>query len=152
MSSTAGLLLPSFDERAAMLGVLIRATIRKHWAAWTEGELELLDHELAHHAPDFDSRAIEERIEALRARCAEDGTHSTLDVDRVSDTPSYGAASPLGEGELQVLFGTTRPTHAHVREKQSELIEHRRRGMASYVVIYTDGEPTEIAFAGISGD
>ncbi|MBO6937517.1 MAG: hypothetical protein JJ863_21265 [Deltaproteobacteria bacterium] len=34
MSSTASLLLPSFDERAAMLGALVRVATRKHWATW----------------------------------------------------------------------------------------------------------------------
>jgi hypothetical protein len=120
--------------------------------AITEGELDLVERELAHHAPDFDSHPIEDRMEALRARCAEEGTHSVLDVNGISDTPRYGSATPLDGEERKAIFGTTQPTHAQVKEKQDALIQHRRRGMASYVVVYTDGEPTEIAFAGISGD
>ena len=95
---------------------------------------------------------IDARIRALLMRCAEEGTHSVLDFHRIGDTPGYGVAASLTDDDLTHLFGTTQPTRARVTEKQDALIQHRRRGMASYVVVYDGDQPSEIAFAGISGD
>ncbi len=119
--------------------------------AITEGELERIEQELA-SLGQGDSRPIDERILALLVRCAEDGTHSVLDFHQVGDAPDYGVAAALSDDELTTLFGTPRPTRGQVTEKRDALIQHRGRGMASYVVVYDGDEPTEIAFAGISGD
>ncbi|MEC7523023.1 MAG: hypothetical protein VYE22_24310 [Myxococcota bacterium] len=92
------------------------------------------------------------RIAALRVRCAEDGTHSILDIDRVGDQAGYGTAGPLAADELRALFGTLEPTRSQVTGAQDSLIGRRRRGMASHVVVLADGAPTGITFAGVSGD
>ncbi len=125
---------------------------RETMIAITEGQIDLIELELASLAPDFTARPLDDQIEALIARCAENGTHSILDFHSVAETPGFGKAAPLTKGERRALFGTERPTRAQVTEKQDALIQHRCRGMASYVIVYEGEEPTEIAFAGISGD
>lgn len=117
----------------------------------TEGELEQIEEELV-SLKSGATEPIDARIRSLLIRCAEEGTHSVLDFHRIGDTPGYGVAASLTDDDLTHLFGTTQPTRAQVTEKQDALIQHRRRGMASYVVVYDGDQPSEIAFAGISGD
>lgn len=93
-------------------------------------------------------------IEELRQRCGEAGTHSILDVDRVAASPAYGAISRLPPARLRKLLGTDRPTRAQVESafQGREWAEFRRRWQGLYIVIYADDEPSEIFFAGTSGD
>lgn len=87
--------------------------------------------------------------EATRASGA-DGTRSILDLGRVSPTASPGAVFRLPDGVLMRFFGTTRPTREMVEQgSQSELLE---RGQGCYIILYRDGEPDEILFAGLSYD
>jgi hypothetical protein len=87
--------------------------------------------------------------EALRA-AGTNGTRSILDLERVSTEPKLGAVAPLEDEVLLQLYGTTRPTRAMVEQgANSEYIE---RGQGIYIVLYRDGEPDEIFFAGYSYD
>ena len=86
---------------------------------------------------------------ALRAS-REDGTRSILDMERVSERPEYCAVSPLPEAELVTLYGTNQPTHDMVEELL--FLEDAERGQGIYIILYKDGAPSEILFAGYSFD
>jgi len=91
--------------------------------------------------------SIEEALEIADA----DGTASILDIMQISDRPDFCCAAPFSAEELQRYFGTDRPTRAHV-EKADEYWEDIERGHARYAILYADGKPTEIYFAGYSLD
>ena len=91
--------------------------------------------------------SIEEALEIADA----DGTASILDIMQVSDTPDFCCAAPFSADELKSYFGTDRPTRAHV-ESSEDFWEDLERGQARYAVLYADGRPSEIYFAGYSFD
>jgi hypothetical protein len=91
--------------------------------------------------------SIEQAMEAADA----DGTRSILDMERISDTPDYGAVVPLPDEELIDLFGTDKPTRAMI-EDNDDLFDMLERGRGIYVIAYRDDEPSEIYFAGYSYD
>ena len=72
-------------------------------------------------------------------------------MERVADSPDYGAVAPLPREELLELFGTDRPTREMV-EGSDELFEALERGQGVYFVVYEEGRPSEIFFAGYSFD
>ena len=80
-----------------------------------------------------------------------DGTRSILDLDHVSDEPEYFAVTPLSEQVLQQLYGTTQPTRSMV-EKDMDFLDDIERGQGVSIVLYKDGQPDEIFFAGYSFD
>ena len=86
----------------------------------------------------------------------ESGTHSILDMTKgIANAPEFGAVSPLTEAQLITAFGTTQPTHARVgawAEPGTPLIELRRRWEGLYLIVYDGDSPTELYFAGFSGD
>jgi hypothetical protein len=98
-------------------------------------------------APGARHASIEAAMEAADA----DGTRSILDMERISDTPDYGAVVPLAQDELIDLFGTDKPTHEMI-EDNDDLFETLERGRGVYVIAYQDEEPSEIYFAGYSYD
>jgi len=91
--------------------------------------------------------SIEDAIEDADA----DGTRSILDMERVAEEPDYGAVTPMAEEDLVNLFGTSKPTREMI-EANDELFELLERGQGVYVVVYRDGAPAEIFFAGYSFD
>jgi hypothetical protein len=97
----------------------------------------------AEHQPS----SIEEALEIADA----DGTCSILDIMQISDTPDFCCAAPFSADELQTYFGTDRPTRAHV-ETADDYWEDIERGQARYAILYADGKPSEIYFAGYSFD
>jgi hypothetical protein len=80
----------------------------------------------------------------------EDGTRSILDMDTVSPVPRYCAVCPLPQADLLRLYGTTQPTHEMVEELL--FLEDAERGQGLYIILYKDGVPSEILFAGYSFD
>src|SRR5262249_12843910 len=56
-------------------------------------------------SPGAQHASVEEAMEDADA----DGTRSILDMMRISDTPDYGAVTPLPEEKLFDLFGTDQP-------------------------------------------
>jgi hypothetical protein len=90
--------------------------------------------------------SIEEAQEAADA----DGTRSILDISRVADESDFGVASPLDAGTLDELYGTDKPTRDQVMGL--EFLEHVERGHCVYTLVYDDGKPTEVLFAGYSYD
>jgi len=63
-----------------------------------------------------------------------------------------GKVYPLSEQQLERVFGTTQPTREMVERHQNECHELRDRGVGLYIIVYQDGFPDEIFFAGYSGD
>jgi hypothetical protein len=96
--------------------------------------------------PEHES--IDEAMEAADA----DGTRSILDISDISDTDDYGVAWRVGPEEAERRFGSEQPTRAQVKDGFGELLEDIERGKCRYVVVYEDGEPREILFAGYSYD
>jgi len=80
-----------------------------------------------------------------------DGTASILDIDHLPTSPSSGAVAPVPSNVLIELFGTDQPTREMV-EQGEDLFEDIERGQGVYIVIYKDGTPSELYFAGYSFD
>lgn len=108
-------------------------------------------------------------IDSACDAAAEEGTHSILDIDRVSEIPESCATCPLSVDELVNLFGTDKPTHELIESiliKEEELVlweetgfdiyesfwDTIQRGECRYIVVYDGEEPTEIFFVGYSFD
>jgi hypothetical protein len=86
---------------------------------------------------------------ALRASM-EDGTRSILDMNSVSESADYCAVCPLAQSELLRLYGTTQPTREMVKGMQ--FLGDAERGQGMYIILYKEGMPSEILFAGYSFD
>jgi hypothetical protein len=80
-----------------------------------------------------------------------EGTASILDIERVSDTPDFGAAAPLSDTELREFFGTIQPTREMI-EGNLDFYENIERGHGVYIIAYKNGKPDEIFFGGYSYD
>jgi hypothetical protein len=91
-------------------------------------------------------------LEALIEWNGEEGTHSIIDIERISPIPSFCAAAPLSSEQLIAIFGTDKPEQKMVEQKRHEIQGIRDRWEATYIIIYENGKPDEIFFAGFSGD
>jgi hypothetical protein len=91
--------------------------------------------------------SIDEALEIADA----DGTCSILDIMQISDTPDFCCAAPFTKSELTTYFGTEQPTRSDV-ESSEDFWEEMERGQARYAVLYANGQPSEIYFAGYSFD
>jgi hypothetical protein len=103
--------------------------------------------------PDSPSPGAQHRSikEALRD-AAESGTGTIQDLDHVSDVPEFlGAVTRLGDERIRSLYGTTKPTREMV-EDNMDFFEDLDRGQGTYIVVYKNGHPDEILFAGMSVD
>lgn len=98
-------------------------------------------------APGAQHSSIQEAMEDSDA----DGTRSILDLDHVADEPEFCAVTPLPEEMLEEFFETTHPTRAMV-EGNMDFMESVERGQGLYIILYRDGKPDEICFAGYSFD
>jgi hypothetical protein len=97
--------------------------------------------------PGAKHRSIAEAQESADA----DGTRSILDIERIGDAPDYCTASPIASEVLESLFGTSQPTRAMVEERM-DFLKDIERGHAVYIVLYSNGVPSELMFAGYSFD
>jgi hypothetical protein len=103
--------------------------------------------------PDFSSQRPERRYSSIQAAIrasAEQGTRSILDIERIGTKLDFGTAAPLPAKRLRELYDTDRPTHAMV--DNHEFFEDIPRGQCVYVIVYANGEPSELFFAGYSYD
>lgn len=121
-------------------------------------------------------------IEAALSATDADGSRSILDILRVSDTPCpfsrdelekllgqgnqilgevCNIAFPLPATELVTLFGTEQPTHQKIQsvilgntnsEARHDFWESIERGSARCIIVYAEGQPSEIFFVGYSFD
>jgi hypothetical protein len=80
-----------------------------------------------------------------------DGTRSILDIATISTAPDYFAAAPLSDETLSTYFGTPQPSRAMV-ESNMRFLEQTQRGQALYIVLFEEGVPAELLFAGCSFD
>jgi len=109
--------------------------------------------------PSHDS--IEEALmEALESGS---GTGSILDIMGISATPQPLHLSPTSPKSLQNLFGHASPPRDEVYDRLLEPADEDSmaadvfwdeigRGEARYFLVYADGRPSEIFFAGMSVD
>jgi hypothetical protein len=96
---------------------------------------------------ELNPATIEEAFENMDA----DGTASILDIERVADEPDFSVVAPLPKDELVRLFGTDQPTRAMIEENM-DFYEDIERGQGVYIIVYKDGQPSEIFFGGYSFD
>ena len=138
---------PTFEEFVPDKAILEDPINREDWLEYYEQEKKS-----AARAKNKKGKPKFESIEDLIEFCAEDGTHSILDVQRVGDSTSLKESGPLSTAQLQKLFGSTRPTRAMVAAKEHAIQALRSRGLRTYVVVYAGDKPDELFFAGFSGD
>ena len=86
-----------------------------------------------------------------RTAAAETGTQSILDMESVSRAPGFFRVCPMDDEALEGCFGTTRPTHEMIANSLS-YFDDIQRGQGVYTIVYKDGDPSEIMFAGYSFD
>ena len=98
-------------------------------------------------SPGRQHASIAEALEASEA----DGTRSILDIERIADHADFGVAVRLQSARLAELYGTDRPTRQMVKENM-DFFEDVERGQAVYFVLFQDGKPSELFFAGMSYD
>ncbi|MDA8377600.1 MAG: hypothetical protein M0Z50_11215 [Planctomycetia bacterium] len=98
-------------------------------------------------APGAQHATIEQAI----AAAGEDGTRSILDLRSVGDSPDFGVAARVPEEKLEMLFETTQPTHEMI-ESELSIFDDLDRGHGACIVVYKDGKPSELFFAGYSYD
>jgi hypothetical protein len=96
-------------------------------------------------------KTIEEALEVQ----AESGTHSILDIVGVSSEAAFGHVRPFPPEKILEFFGSHTPNHAQIEEAYDfgsleEFVSERWEGI--YIIAYRDGSPSEIFFAGCSGD
>jgi hypothetical protein len=97
-------------------------------------------------------------IAALIEACGENGTHSILDIDHVSDSPEYGGLARIDDEQLIEIFGTASPSRevvvGNTGENRTSLMEHGtyELGSAVYVVLFKGDAPDEIYIEGCTGD
>lgn len=89
--------------------------------------------------------------ELIRLRDVE-GTHSIIDIEKISSVATLGAIDSLSPQEYSKIFGTEMPSHILVEQKIDELLRLRETWSGLYVLIFENGIPVEICFAGSSGD
>lgn len=100
-----------------------------------------------YNGAEFNPSTPEEAMEMADA----DGTGSILDIQRITSQPDFCCAAPFSSNELQAYFGTETPTRQDVL-KNDMFWDDLERGQARYVVVYDDGKPTQLFFAGYSFD
>ncbi|HZT42725.1 MAG TPA: hypothetical protein VFA07_11220 [Chthonomonadaceae bacterium] len=139
--------------------VFARGEYNKPFTA--EDYLEILgekaDPRLARALPSRASLTPPQTIGELLRQCAESGTGSILDIERVAAEPQFGAIAPLPNETLRNLFGTEKPTQEMVAQWAGRIptIEEPRlyrREQGIYVITYQGGEPNQVYIEGCSGD
>jgi hypothetical protein len=97
-------------------------------------------------APGKQHATIDDAMEDADA----DGTRSILDIAVVGNEPDFGVTVPLTDEQLMTYFGTTQPTRDLIDE--SDVFEDIERGQCVHTVIYDQGKPSHLFFAGYSFD
>jgi hypothetical protein len=105
--------------------------------------------------PPSDPRPKPATIQELLERETENGTHSILDMTCISSKPKRKAISPFPDSLLKEYFGSETPAPSDIQEvydfgSLEKFVTKRWRGI--YIVAHFDGKPSDIFFAGCSGD
>ena len=90
-------------------------------------------------------------VDAARQAAGASGTRSILDMLGISLKPTPGVVTPLDEDDLTDVFSTLEPTRDHLEDDEA-LFEMIARGHGVSFVVYANGLPSEICFAGYSYD
>jgi hypothetical protein len=90
-------------------------------------------------------------IQHARDAADMDGTRSILDIEGIGNAVEIGIAAPLDDEVLEDLYETTKPTHQMI-ESNMDFFEKVDRGEAIFIVVYKNGKPDELFFAGYSFD
>lgn len=93
-------------------------------------------------------------IEDLLNQQAENGTHSILDITCISPKPKFGAINPFPNSRLLEFFDSETPSRTNIEEvfESGSLERFISRWQGFYIIAYCNGRPSEIFFAGCSGD
>lgn len=95
--------------------------------------------------------AQHDSIQDAMEDAAEDGTRSILDLMGIADEPDFCVAGRLPDDELLRLYGTTQPTRAMI-DANLPFSDEMERGQGIYIIVYRNGAPDEVFFAGYSFD
>lgn len=104
--------------------------------------------------------SIAAAIEAVRIEREEDGTSSILDMEGFSEHPESFMVCPISHQKLQDWFGTAQPDRTVIenvllKESDPDVWDEFwdfDRGTGRYIILYDQGQPTEIFWAGYSFD
>jgi hypothetical protein len=94
-------------------------------------------------------------IEELLEQEGDSGTHSILDITCISAKPKLKAISPFPSSLLLDYFSSVTPSPSEIQEVYEfgclqKFVNKRWRGI--YIIAHFDGAPSDIFFAGCSGD
>ncbi len=98
-------------------------------------------------APGAAHASIEDALLAAGA----DGTRSILDLNHVAEFADFCTVAALDVFTLEELYGSTEPTREMIEENRG-FFDHVERGQGVCIVVYKDGRPDELFFAGYSFD
>ncbi|MFG2030432.1 hypothetical protein [Streptomyces sp. NPDC048825] len=106
----------------------------------------------------FEGRTIEElwQDEEWTEYILTGGTGTVLDLIHIvdpTDTEWGPFMRPLTDGEVRTWAPSGRPTHAEwVNALETERLPYPGRACGNCTVLYRDGQPTEIAYWGVTAD
>ena len=94
-------------------------------------------------------------IEELLEQEGDSGTHSILDITSISPKPKRRAISPFPRSLLLEYFHSETPSPSEIGDvyefgSLEKFVTKRWQGI--YIVAHFDGKPSDIFFAGCSGD
>ncbi len=101
-----------------------------------------------------ESKNPPQTIEDVFAFNDTNGTHTILDIERVSASPQFRTIAHFERKALVKLFGAEKPTREQIEAKLDEerLWMSIPRWSGFYCIVYQDDAPHEIFFVGVSGD
>jgi hypothetical protein len=102
--------------------------------------------------PSPNKRRKPKTIAALLKQSGEEGTHSIIDIQGVSETPDFGKVTPLPSAYLTQFFGMENPTREMIEQKINEIQALCERWQGFYLIVFQDNTPQQILFVGVSGD
>ncbi len=137
-----------------MLSGLKRDAIAEQFPEISAEEIEKIMRELQELEKMFQlpKRRKPKTIAALLKQSGEEGTHSILDIQGVSETPDIEKVSPLPSAYLIQFFGTEKPNRELAKQKINAIQDLCGRWQGFYLIIFQNDVPYEILFAGVSGD
>ncbi|HEX3046031.1 MAG TPA: hypothetical protein VHY08_14840 [Bacillota bacterium] len=111
--------------------------------------IDFLDFPIVANSPSPGAKhsSIQEAFNASEA----DGTRSILDIEKIAEKPDFCVATPLVDDIVEKIYGTKKPTREMI-EKNMDFFEQVERGHCIYLILYKEGKPDEILFAGYSFD
>jgi hypothetical protein len=122
------------------------------WYAELRSRGIITEEEYQDNILEINSQSVPDNIDELVELRGEEGTHSIIDIEGVSTSAFPGTISPLSNDEYLELFGTQRPSHSLVEEKEEALQSIHGPFCGTYIYIYEKEKPVEIFITGISGD